>query len=336
MSVQVKMHHGDIDKDVIMNCKPVLTVDELPGGANNYLLEPKFDGFRLIVRRGFYNNVDVYTRNGKSQNGKLPWLEAIAMEWPTGTIVDGEIAAPYWDEEQEIYVQDFEQVQSIMLSKPDKSISKAANTRDLTFFGFDMLMYNSEDIRNLPLYERRAALEMLKEDIEDNRFVLSMNYKCEQRIHDQMCAQGFEGSVAKRLDGPYNSGRRGHGWFKLKKQTDIDVIVLDYKPGTRRLEGQVGGVIFGQIPNDDDIFAKAKPEQIHNSPKHGQVIIRGSASGFDDAERLHLTEYWDDYKDTTMTIAHMGVMAGEIRLRHPQFKRWRPDKDAAECTWHNE
>lgn len=335
-----------IDKSVIMNCNPVPHMDALKGGPDKYLVEPKFDGFRLIIRRNEMGEVDIFTRNGKSQNGKLPWLEELMLHLPYGTIIDGEIAAPYWDAKKKIYVQDFEQVQSIMLSKPERAVTQAAKTRDLTFYGFDVLALDCDDLRDLPFFARRQELQeaygkYLKG--KNQLFQLAQLYRADhQAVHDKLCQQGFEGTVAKHMDSQYLSGKRGHGWFKLKKQDTVDVIVLGYKPGTKALEGMVGGVVFGQLLESaydkEDHAANVDDDLIVEVPGHEGVyaVIRGSCSGFDLAERRHLTDHWDEYVGKVMEIGHMGAMVGGIKLRHPQFKRWRLEKDATECHWHNE
>lgn len=334
MTTLDKLLKEPINKDGIMNCKPAHGVSELPGSPEDYMLEPKFDGFRLILRRDNKGDVDIFTRNGKSQLGKLPWLEAIVKEFPRGTIVDGEIAAPYWDEDKQLYVQDFEQVQSVMLSKPDRSVEVAKETRDLSFYGFDLIAIDGDDNRETPLSARKSELGLLIGEFEDERFLTSISYLAEQRIHDQMCKQGFEGTVAKELDSTYASGKRGKGWYKLKKQTDVDVIILGYKPGTKALEGMVGGVIFGQIPYEGMDTRDMETMPIPHT--HYEAVVRGSCSGFDLEERRHITEHWEDYEGTVMTIAHMGIMAGNVKMRHPQFKRFRPDKGWSECHWHDE
>jgi ATP-dependent DNA ligase len=127
--------------------------------------------------------------------------------------------------------------------------------------------------------------------------------------------------MVKWLDAPYGSGKRGAGWWKLKPQATVDVVVMGYKPGEGSFEGLVGAIMFGQYDN-------------------GKLIYRGKCSGMDLTERYDFTENADDYIGTVIEVAHMGLMepSSEYPLgafRHPQFKRTRPDRNAESVVRHD-
>ena len=70
-------------------------------------------------------------------------------------------------------------------------------------------------------------------------------------------------------------------------------------------------------------------------------MVRGSCSGITDDVRWSIRDdrigldRRDEYLGTVITFSHMGLMKGGIRFRHPQFKRFRPDKPASQVVWHD-
>jgi hypothetical protein len=55
----------------------------------------------------------------------------------------------------------------------------------------------------------------------------------------------------------------------------------------------------------------------------------------DDATRIELSSHRESYLGKVVTVAHMGIYPNGITMRHPQFKRFRPDKPVASVVWHD-
>lgn len=298
-----------------MNCGAITDVSELKGDLSRFTMEPKFDGFRLIAHVTD-EGVRFYTRAMKEQVGKLPHIaELLAKAYPAGTVIDGEIIAleAYEDEDGfERVRNNFEHVQSVMLSKGTEHLLKN-KAKPLTYAQFDCTFFNGADIRSEPLTVRRNTLKPCGAWV-----TVTATWPAEQTIYEALCEMGFEGAVVKSEVAPYVNGSRGKGWWKMKKQDTVDVIITGYQPGRGKFAGLVGAVKFGQP-----------------CPKTGEIIERGQASGMDDAERREMTQNADALIGTVISVAHMGIMASGIKFRHPQFKMMRPDKPANEVVWDN-
>jgi bifunctional non-homologous end joining protein LigD len=62
--------------------------------------------------------------------------------------------------------------------------------------------------------------------------------------------QGLEGVVAKRLDAPYQPGRRSRDWIKVTQVTTQEVVVGGWRAGSGRREGVLGALLLG-VPDGD-------------------------------------------------------------------------------------
>ena len=60
-----------------------------------------------------------------------------------------------------------------------------------------------------------------------------------------MVAAGHEGVVVKRLDAPYDAGRRGAAWVKVKPRHTLDLVVLAVEWGSGRRQGWLSNIHLG-------------------------------------------------------------------------------------------
>jgi bifunctional non-homologous end joining protein LigD len=89
------------------------------------------------------------------------------------------------------------------------------------FVAFDALAVAGADLRALPWVERRRQLERLLSTASD---VLRLTpiLDATSAVHDALVADGWEGTVAKRIGGRYRCGRRTNAWVKLKSPAAIE------------------------------------------------------------------------------------------------------------------
>lgn len=333
----------------VMNCSPIKSVNDLPPG--DWVMEPKLDGFRLVavVEPGA---VRFYTRSKKSQDGKLPHIESFLLDaFPPGTVLDGEIVALVDNLDGSIR-NDFEYVQSVMLSKPETSRAKQELNRPLKYIIFDMMRLGSTDLRQEPQRDRVRALNAALNPFLDKSLHVapSVSFPAEDVIHEALLDKGFEGSVVKDANGTYVSGARGHGWFKNKAQPTCDCVIVGYKPGKGKFAGLVGAVFFGQPLFESPLWGMTQHEldafqRKHKIPVHVidgvSYVERGHASGMDDEERAFMSdpslpgEGKRELIGTVIEVGHNGIFPNGVRMRHPQFLRFRPDKSASDVDWHD-
>lgn len=283
-------------------CDSITSLTKLD--LQHYVMEPKLDGFRLqaIVT----DKVSLFTRSQKSATGKMPAVEGALRMLPAGTILDGE--AVFLD--PKTGAADFNQTARIMGSGTDKAVQKQRIAGNVSYVVFDLLFLAGEDIRDLPLYARRALLEQVVEALSCPLIVATEQTTPTPEQHKFYTDFYGEGSVVKDRRAAYPSGR-SKAMLKWKKCLDADVVVMGATEGKGKYTGMVGAIIYGQY-------------------KDGVLTERGQCSGVTDAQRRAFTDNLP--LGTVMEITHNGVQALGA-FRHPQFNRIRTDKNAEDCTW---
>jgi bifunctional non-homologous end joining protein LigD len=91
------------------------------------------------------------------------------------------------------------------------------------FIAFDALAVAGRDLRHLPWRDRRRELETLLADAQGPVRIMPV-LDADMRLHHALVADGWEGTVAKRVTARYRCGRRSCDWVKLKSP---DAIVRD-------------------------------------------------------------------------------------------------------------
>lgn len=167
--------------------------------TGKWVLEPKFDGWRVIVLVD--GGVSVWTRRGHDLTERLPELAGLADAVDAPVVLDGELVAGQGR------ASDFYSV----LPK----IAARSRRAPLTFVAFDVLAYDGEPVIASSYERRRALLDGLALDGEAwcttpvlNGSVVDVLAACGE--HD------IEGIVAKRVDSPYRPGERSGDWLKVK------------------------------------------------------------------------------------------------------------------------
>jgi ATP-dependent DNA ligase len=180
-----------------------------------------------------------------------------------------------------------------------------------------------------------------------------------QDNHDAFVHMGFEGTVMKLKTSTYQHGTRGKGWFKIKAVHDMDVVIVGYVPGHNSNFGKVGSLILAQplglqnaeVVTDASKFlqeilrrgkVKLAKGETAELPKIDMELIaehnlgvRACARGFDEDLMDRITAEPEAYFGKVVSITHNGLMAGGLKVRHPQFHRFREDKRIEDTGWHH-
>lgn len=275
-------------------------------GIGNWTLEPKYDGWRILAHVT-EDGVELFTRTAASQSGKLLEVEAELAQLPAGTWVDGEVVGVAM--EGELVVHEWNAVQKCLGCSD--LVKARARATSLTYVVFDLIAHAGIDARSVAFSKRRQLLEAIFAKYEWENVILTPQVEPSDEALEKFIAQGFEGGVCKSLDAPYASGQRGRGQVKLKPQDTRDFVVIGYKPGENGFTGMVGAIEFGAYDES------------------GKLVPVGRCSGMDMATRQKITKHEAEYLGTVIEVAHMGYM--NEGYRHPQFKKFRPDKPATEC-----
>lgn len=273
------------------------------------ILEPKLDGWRIIAHIQA-DTVTYYTRSGNPHPAtQLPHISAeLLAGFPADTWLDGEAVALKLEGDK--VINEWSVAQSVMTK-----VGGHAAADKITFTVFDLIAHRGIDARSLPLAKRRELLELAFEGESYQAVQLVIQTEATDENAAAFVAQGYEGAMVKSLTAPYASNGRGKGWGKIKPQSTVDAVVMGYKEGQNGFTGMVGAIVFGQYDET------------------GNLIERGRCSGMDLTTRKQISENRDEFLGTVIEVAHHGAM--KSKLRHPQFRRFRPDKNAEQVLIHN-
>ena len=208
----------------------------------------KLDGVRIQVHRDG-DDVAVFTRTLDPITERLPEVVEAALALPVRSIVlDGEAIALRPDGRP----RPFQQTASRAASRGD--VDALRREVPLTPFFFDVLRVDDAELIDLPAAERQASIEgVVPADLWVPRLVTSDAGEA-QAFFDDAVARGHEGVVVKSLDAPYEAGRRGGAWLKVKPVHTLDLVVLAAEWGHGRRKGWLSNLHLGARDPDTDGF----------------------------------------------------------------------------------
>jgi bifunctional non-homologous end joining protein LigD len=201
-----------------------------PPSGSGWLHEIKFDGYRIQMRT-LDGEAVLKTRKGLDWTAKYPAIARAAGNLPDA-IIDGEICAL-----DENGAPDFAALQAAL---------SEGKTDDLVYFAFDLLFEGGEDLRGLPLSERKARLQQLLSDAgEDTRIRFVEHFETGgDAVLRSACRLSLEGIVSKRADAPYVSGRTDT-WAKSKCRAGHEVVIGGYSTTNGKFRSLLVGVNRG-------------------------------------------------------------------------------------------
>lgn len=192
-------------------------VEEIPTGRD-WLFEMKYDGYRALAAVAG-DQVRIFTRNANDWTVQFHSMVAPLAKLTKGSaLLDGEIVA-FKD------------------GRTDFSALKDAlsNGAPLSYFAFDLLEQDGEDLRKLPLTDRKARLKTL---IENGKAGPAVHYSEHvvgngQAVFEAMRDAGFEGVVAKLGRSPYR-GERSRDWLKIKATHRQEFVIGGWRPSDKK------------------------------------------------------------------------------------------------------
>ena len=199
--------------------------ERLPRGEN-WVYEPKWDGFRALVTISG-GQATLTSRRGNDLTERFrPAARAAELGTRSAdAVLDAEICA----------LDDTGSSRFSLLQE---------GSGTLVLVVFDLLELDSEPLTGLPLAERRRRLEAL---IDPSRggIVVSPQFDDGDALLAAAEQQGLEGVVAKRVDSRYQPGTRSADWHKLKVRKDQEVVIAGYTKGQGRRSAGFGALVVG-------------------------------------------------------------------------------------------
>ena len=213
-----------------LRLEPQLATLATAAPPGEWLVETKFDGYRLMVRID-HGKAKLVTRGGHDWTSKMKSLaaavEALGIEtaW-----LDGEIVVM-----NEQGVPDFNALQNAMDSARGDAID---------YFVFDVPFLGGRDLRKMRLVDRRALLEDAVKADTSGRIRMSRSFEATPaQMLEAARSMQLEGIILKRPDAPYVS-ERSESWLKLKVSLRQEFVICGYTDRANA-PAEVGSLLLG-------------------------------------------------------------------------------------------
>jgi bifunctional non-homologous end joining protein LigD len=216
--------------------RPMLArAGSLPRDAGRWGFEVKWDGIRALayVRAGA---VELRARTGRDVSSRYPELGSF-----TGpdVILDGEVVA--FDDRGR---PSFERLQTRMHLASAAAVRVRAAECPVTYVAFDLLELDGRSLLAEPYERRRALLAGL--ELAGAWQAPAHRVGEGEALLEATRDLGLEGVVAKRLDSPYEPGRRSACWIKVKHARRARLLVGGWLPGEGGRRGRLGSLLVGE------------------------------------------------------------------------------------------
>jgi ATP-dependent DNA ligase len=328
--------------------------DALPDG-DGWLFEPKWDGFRALV---FRDGDEVFTqsRDLKPLDRYFPELaDPLRAALPPRCVLDGEIVIARDG------ALDFDAL-LLRIHPAASRVNLLAAASPASFVAWDLLALDDADLRAVPQGQRRERLEdvLATAGAPIHLTPATRDRATAAEWFERFEGAGLDGVVAKRLDAPYQPGRRA--MLKIKHQRTADCVVAGFRwhkngPGTH-----IGSLLLGLYDDGGTLHhvgvtssfswerraalaQELEPLRERALDDHPwREWAEWSAAGDADPSGQRLpgaTSRWNRGKDLSWEplraerVAEVAYdhLQGD-RFRHATtFKRWRPDKPPEACRY---
>lgn len=215
------------------------TLTDAPFKKQGWYFEPKLDGIRGLayIKDG---KVELYSRRGLIITRQYPGLVKQLSELKQNLVLDGEIVA--LDKSGRA---SFQQLQSRSgLTRPHE-IALAEKRVPVTYYIFDILYKDGEDLRSLALSERKKLLAKTIWPKGQIKLVESLGEDGD--VAFQAClTNGLEGVIGKDLDSTYQSGRRSRSWLKVKGTLASEFLICGFTQGLGSRKAAFGSLLMGE------------------------------------------------------------------------------------------
>jgi bifunctional non-homologous end joining protein LigD len=212
-------------------------------------------------------------------------------------------------------------------------VRRLSASEPVVYMIFDLLWLDGHSLLALHYDERRAKLAEL-ELAGPTWQVPAFHTGNGPGLLEASKAQGLEGLVAKRLDGPYLPGRRSQGWVKVKNVRNTDVVVGGWVGGDGGRTGKIGALVIGFTTDEGELRYAGKVGTGFNEAelKRLQGIVDPLAretSPFTGTQPEKATHF---IEPTLVASVDYGDVTDAGTLRHPVYKGLRDDLDPADAV----
>jgi bifunctional non-homologous end joining protein LigD len=302
----------------------------VPKDDERWAFEIKWDGVRAIAHSE-PGRLRLHSRNLHDITPRYPELSKLNRALSHHrAILDGEVVA--LDAEGK---PSFGALQRRMHLGSEHAVRRLAKEAPVTYMIFDLLWLDGHSLMDLPYEERRARLAEL--DLNGDRW-RTPDYVAGhgKQMLEATAEQGLEGVMAKRLDAPYEPGRRSPCWVKVKNLYRQEVVIGGWMPGEGRRRDRIGALLVG-VREDDRLryagrvgtgFTEAELDRLAAR----LVPLERTTSPFDapDQPAPPRGAVWVEPRCVAEIEFREWTQGNQLRA--PSYKGLRDDKAAAEVV----
>jgi len=325
-------------------------VEGLPPG-NDWIFEPKWDGFRTLVFRDG-DEVLIQSRDEKPLNRYFPeLLDPLQRQLPPRCVLDGELVIANDGS------LDFDALQ-LRLHPAASRVARLSKEIPASIVFFDLLSLDTSDLRTEAFERRREKLEELLASAVAPLHLTpaTRDVQIAEDWFRRFEGAGLDGVIAKPLTIGYESDKRV--MLKVKHSRECDCVVAGFrwhKKGDRTLIGSlllglyddsgalqhVGVCASFTMPKRKELVKTLEPYRKDALVDHPWKAWSDAANAADGQRMPGGQSRWSQGKDLSWEpvrpelVVEVGYehMQG-MRLRHmSHFRRWRPDKKPSDCTY---
>ncbi len=307
--------------------QPMLArLGKLPRDEERYGFEVKWDGVRALGYSD-HGHWQLLGRNGSDFTPRYPELRELSRRLGSRRVVlDGEVVALGEDGRPS-----FERMQQRMHLASESAVRRRMRDLPVTYIVFDLLYLDGHYTLPLKYEERRELLEAL--ELEGPSWRTPAYHRGEgSALLEATRRMGVEGVVAKRLDSPYEPGRRSSGWIKVKNVHTQDVVIGGWTPGEGGRSTSLGALAAGVMEDERLVYCgkvgTGFTETTLTTLMRDLEPLRRDESPFDGRQPPKGTVFVEprlvaevEYREWTR--------AGTLRA--PSFKGLRYDKSPQDC-----
>ncbi|MGQ0653847.1 MAG: ATP-dependent DNA ligase [Betaproteobacteria bacterium] len=307
-----------------MLAEPAASAAEAVGSFGTAALEWKLDGARVQAHK-LGDEIQVFTRTLKPVTGAVPEVvDVLKGARAHSLVLDGEVIALRADGRPHPF--------PVTMRRFGRKLDVEAlkDALPLSVFFFDCLFADDASLIDRPLSHRRNLLE--RSGVPLTPYKVTADAAEAEGFYRGALAQGHEGIMAKALDSPYEAGRRGATWLKVKRAHTLDLVVLAAEWGHGRRRGWLSNLHLGA----------------RDPASGGYVMLGKTFKGMTDAmlewqtgefrRRAVSQDDWVvhlrpelvvevEFNDLQESTRYPGGLA----LRLARVKRYRPDKRAEDA-----
>jgi ATP-dependent DNA ligase len=325
-------------------------VEEIPLDTERWSFEPKWDGFRAVIFRD-RDELLIQSRDGKPLDRYFPELRGpLVRQLPQRCVLDGEIVIAGEGG------LDFDAL-TLRIHPAASRVKTLAAQSPASVVFFDLLQLDDRDLRDEPFTVRRSELERAMADLEAPLHLTpaTRDRATAQDWFKRFEGAGLDGVIAKLVAGPYTPDKRT--MLKIKHERDCDCVVAGFR-WHKDGDGTANGSLLLGLYNGAgklqhvgvcasftaakrkelvEFLAPYREDALRNHPWADWADEAAQASGRMPGGQSR----WNAGKDLSWQPLRIELVL-EVAYEHMQgdrfrhlahFRRWRPDKPTADCTY---